>query len=172
MDNRTTKEFILRRVFFEFIPNIIGNYQILSPERDSWYPNFYLLDEYQRPSSNISISITLNENLKFLKCEMTIQENAHGELVAFRRLVGGVEPPLPQTQTFLFENKNTVIKELCDILEIDFIIRLGTLAMLELNQQEDPSCFGVGTIKKILGLSPDVDLRNLETRKVLLEFSK
>ena len=45
MDSETVKRLILEKLFNEFIPKLIGYYRLLSPEKDQWNPNFFLLKE-------------------------------------------------------------------------------------------------------------------------------
>ncbi len=172
MDSETVKRLILEKLFNEFIPKLIGYYRLLSPEKDQWNPNFFLLKENIRLNTDgyeIYFYVAINKDGFFERCTVSkIRVRASLGHIMLEHL----QRVEPETLDFNFDNKNTAINELCRILNNSYVLKLGMCALQEIENHEVPENCSVGAIKKILGLSPNMDLNNIETRKVLLEKIK
>ena len=57
-------------------------------------------------------------------------------------------------------------------MNLKTIMNLGLKATKDIDFLEDENNLSVGTLRKILGISKETDINNLETRKLLIEFSK
>jgi hypothetical protein len=176
MDSDTAKELVLLKLLDEFVPKIVNCYSILSEEQDSytWSPNFFLIEENQRMIDSditINIHITLNkfncfEKINFRKTKY--QHNHH-----FRRIAAAAADIAPPEITeFELTNKEKSIKEICKHVDLKYLIKIGICAMNEISNHENPANFSIGSLKKILNIKSDIDITNLETRKLLLEFIK
>lgn len=186
MDCETVKILMLKKILNVFVPKIFAYNTILNgPNTYAWQPNFYFLSEHQRPSdySGISINIVVNRHSdgSDLKIDFTktIQREALQPLAARR---GGVFPFFAGAAAGNAEEENRIerinlsfnkiesaITAIIKHLDVKDITRIALCAMSEVHSHENPENMSVGTIKKILDIHTDVDLLNLETRRVLLE---
>lgn len=170
MDNETIKELILEKIFDELAPKIIGCYKFISYERDFWCPNvFYLKKCFQEPVDGIQIflTISIDEKGNFKNCSL---QKTRQRLNVLNRVVDDLNNIEHEYLNVIFDNKKTAIKEICKLLGIQEVIKIGICAIKEIESHEDCENISIGSIKKILGFNIDTDLRNLETRKILTEF--
>ena len=170
MDSNTIKESILEKIFNELAPKIIGYLRILDISRDSWSPNFSMLEkEFQPPTHEyiINFYVFMDKEGKFQSCTFIKRTDNVGGYLSI--MLGEIPAP-PQIINLNFQNKKLAIKEICENVDISCLIRIGMCAIKEIEYHESPECCSVGSVKKILGLNQNIDLANLETRKILTEF--
>lgn len=70
-----------------------------------------------------------------------------------------------------FRDKQSAINFISKQIDIDSLITIGLNLLQALEQLENVNSKHIGAIKKILGLSSNVDLINIQSRKILLEKS-
>lgn len=176
MDNETVKKLIVEKIFNVYAPKIIGYYRIMNNDIVGvWNANLWLLKENQRESLDkheYHLSISMDENENFVECFFTKQQRPELDYAQhFRRRAVEVVPPIPVLELRL-KNKKSAILQISENIDIRYAIQIGMIAITEIENYENVDNFGIGSIKKILDISPDVDLTNLETRKILTEFIK
>lgn len=172
MDSETVKRLILEKLFNEFIPKLIGYYKLLSPEVNYWRPSFFILQgnagDLSQEEYEVNLNVTTNVDRTFERCTIYRRRK-----MSYQQIMLGEFNNVPENVLDLnFNNKNTAINELCKILDNSYVLKLGMCALQEIENHELPGNCSVGDIKKILGFNPNIDLNNLETRKVLLEKTK
>ncbi len=179
MDSETIKKLMLEKIFDVFAPKIIGYNNLLNNiNNTTWTPTLYNLEEMYRNVDNdiqIRFSISLDESGKFQNCTFnkTVQQR-QGYRYGRRAMIADLMIlELPNdTINLEFIKKETAIREISKNVDVAFLIKLGISAMKEIESHEKPENMSIGAIKKILNISPDIDLSNLETRNILLEFVK
>lgn len=183
MDNETAKILILEKLFDELVPKI-ASYNILFQEGVdcyTWFPNFHYLNERIRESGaeEIRIQVSINAFGKFESAHL-IKTNHH-EAPQHRRMrmlaraaVGGVveEIPAPDVVEKKFFKKEEAIKTISKDINLSFLIKIGMCAKREIDAYEDRENALIGSLKEVLGFNPDVDILNLETRRILTEIIK
>lgn len=180
MDCETVKILILRKILSVFVPKIFNYHTLLNgPNTYSWQPNYYLLDEHQRPSEYSDISTTFiierhsdggELKIDFIKTIHHGGRNRPRGRFPFRRLEEEIEEEnRVENINFSFNKIESAIPTIIKHLDVRDLNRMGLAAMLEIDTHENPKNLSIGTIKTILGIHTDVDLLNLETRRVLLE---
>lgn len=184
MDNSTAKKLILEKIFNVFAPKIIGYVNILHEEKkQTWRPNlFYIDSDLRQHDSDVSIYIDITlfnnnkNNFKINFTKTTHNNNHDRRRITHRMLELAGRPAEPEIAPivieFEFNDTKKAIKEICKHVDLSYLIKLGISAKKEIDSYENPNNMAIGSIKEILGINLDVDLFNLETRQVLLEFLK
>jgi len=182
MDNETVKILILEKLFNVLMPKISSYRNILYTDSVvCWSPNLYYIEEIHRGTEEEyieNIQINFNEN----NCVETITytktfNNQHYDYARAMRLAGmgrgiDVEYPIPQPITIIFNSVKIAIKEITKLTNIKFLTKITICALKEIEIMDDPNNFSIGAIKEILNIHPDLNLSDIETRKVLLEKNK
>ena len=183
MDAETIKILILEKLFNDTIPKIISSDKIFHPDRNDW--RFFKTnndEEVNNIITNFSISIFVDNLGNFESCGINIHQQRrmpHNN----RRLA--MLAGLPQfyeenndneleltNSNEEFNNKDLAIKKLCDNMNLKYVIHLGQSAKKELDSINSVDGMHLGTIRNILDIPKNLDITNLETRKVLLEKIK
>lgn len=179
MDKETIKILLLEKILDVFAPKIIGYYFFLNNEEKgiSWIPSFSLLpDHLMNVYDNYSIRIIVHNDLCTGKLNYSFTKTIYGERRDFFRF----NDPLTRhrhnndiivNEVFEFESNNTkdIIKKIINHVDISYLTKIAANSMKEIEQYENEDNMSIGTIKKILGIHPNIDLQNLDTRKVLTE---
>lgn len=186
MDNETAKILILEKLFNELVPKI-ASYYLLFKEEDIdsfvWYPNYFYLEERLRESNPIvfGIKVTIDKFGQIEEINLTkTNHHEHPHQRRYRMLaraaVGGAVPvePIPEPEVVekKFSTKEEAIKTISKDVSLLFLTKVGMCAKKEINAYEDKNNAMIGSLKEILDLSPDINILNLETRRILTEIIK
>jgi hypothetical protein len=183
MDCETIKLLILEKLFNVFVPKLFNYYSILDSKKNeySWGPNFNLLAEPHRINylNTIHFTILGNKTLEIFKIHFSKINNQQRVYNQNRRMadlyvrhvydqpvVGNV---IEENIQLEFENKQIAIKEICKHVDLNYLIKVGMCAINEIKNHDSNDCMSIGAIKTILDINPEVNLYNLETRKILIE---
>jgi|ERR1035437_7056080 DNA-directed RNA polymerase subunit K/omega len=169
MDTETIKILILEKIINVFAPKITGYYIILNRGQDfyTWIPNFNYIEESFKDSNtliDVNIYITMDKANNFVSVrfrKVTQTENYSA--------IRHTERQQPEIIEFIFKNTKTAIREISKLVNVAYLTKIGISAMNEIENFENPENLLIGSIKKILDINPNIDLLNLNTRKVLLE---
>jgi len=182
MDNEDIKILILEKLFNDTIPKIIISDRIFNPDKNDW--SFFRNDEDEGKNiiTALAFSVSLDNSGNFKSCNIIKHQhvrmrhnNRRLALLAGAMLLNNDAEPLGvelENSSEEFKDKNLAIKKLCKNMGLKFIMVLGQSATKELERINSADGMHVGTIKNILNLSENLDITNLETRKVLLEKLK
>lgn len=171
MDSETIKKLILTKLFDELVPKLFNYWNILGISRSSWSPDIRQFGETSY--RDIEINISVRENGDFINCHFqkkTEDPNARRPRPFRREAIAVYVPEILLDVNF--NKKETAIKEICKNVDVRYITLCGMAAISEIEIHDDIDKMSIGAIKKILGINMNVDLENLETRKVLLEIIK
>ncbi|HWY33858.1 MAG TPA: hypothetical protein VNX68_04385 [Nitrosopumilaceae archaeon] len=179
MNNQTLKKLLLEKICYVYAVKIAGYLDIMyGTSTHVWTPNFNYLEEYERHNydkDRIRITIDGDGNVNEINFIRTIPNNEDERLralVGMRRRAELPAPPPPEIVEIKFKNKETTIREICELVDVPLLIAAGTSAMREIAAFEDPARNSIGAIKKILGINSSADLVNTEKREVLLEINR
>lgn len=182
MDAEEIKILILEKIFNDTIPKIIISNKIFKPDNNNW--TFFKNDEEEGLNviTDFWISIFLDDfgNIESCNINITQQRRIRQNIQRFIMLaeipnvvnnIGdeGLELIISNEE---FKNKNLAIKKLCENMNLKSVINLGQTVTKQLELINSIDGMHVGTIKHILNIPENLDITNLETRKVLLEKSK
>ncbi len=176
MDCETVKILILRKILNVFVPRIFNYHTLLNgPNIYSWQPNFHYLDEHQRPCeySDIKTTLTIQQHSDGSELKIDFSKTTLNEVrnvpTRLRGRLPNDDENRPEIITFSFNKIDSAVSTIVKHLDVRDLNRIGLAAMAEISSHDNPNNMSVGTIKAILGIHADVDLLNLETRRVLLE---
>jgi len=183
MDAENIKILILEKLFNDIIPKLISSEKIFNPDRNDW--SFFKTnnDEGDNIITNFSISIFLDNLGNFESCSINIHQQRRIRHNNNRRLA--MIAGLPQfyeenndneleliNSNEEFNNKDLAIKKISEFMNLKSVIYLGQSAKKELDVIDSVDGMHLGTIRSILNIPENLDITNLETRKVLLEKFK
>lgn len=176
MDCETVKILVLRKILNVFVPKIFNYITILKgPDIYSWQPNYYYFKEHQRAYSQSDITFNLiverhsdgsGLKINFIK---TINNGVRNNPLRRIGIIPFEGENQTETITFSFNKIENAISTIIKHLTITDLNRIDLAALCEIESHDNPDNMSIGTIKEILGISSNVDLLNLETRRVLLE---
>lgn len=182
MDAENIKILILEKLFNDIIPKIISSEKIFNPDRNDW--SFFKTnnDEGDNVITNFSISIFLDNLGNFESCSINIHQQRRirqnirrlamlGELPQFYEENNNNELELTNSNEE-FNNKDLAIKKICELMNLKSVIHLGQSEKKQLDIINSVDGMHLGTIRNILNIPENLDITNLETRKVLLEKLK
>ena len=174
MDAETIKVLILEKLFNDTIPEIANLNKLFNPNQNNWTFSNNNDAEGGNVITCLAFSIYLDNFGNFELCNVSIlqyiRERGHLAMLAgFQDNNNGVELINSNEE---FNNKDLAIKKLCDNMNLQSIIQLGHSAKKELERINSADGMHIGTIRNILDIPKNLDITNLETRKVLLEKIK
>lgn len=195
MDSEEVKILILEKLFSDTIPKLISLTNFLNYNRNNWYFNAKERLENGSFEQYFDFNFTIDEENNFSNCTVRIvvkpmnlirkaRESGFSSMgdTEFAQLIAEAEERNAQALIakltelkdieINFTDKNLAIKTICEHLNLKTIMNLGLKATKDIDFLEDENNLSVGTLRKILGISKETDINNLETRKLLIEFSK
>ena len=182
MDAETIKILILEKLFNDIIPKIISSDKIFHSDRNNW--SFFETnnDEGDNIITNLSISIFLDNLGNFESCNINIHQRRrmrhnNRRLAMLAGLPQFYEENNDNELELInvneeFNNKDLAIKKICEFMNLKSVIHLVQSAKKELDSINSTDGMHIGTIRNILNIPENLDITNLETRKVLLEKIK